>query len=60
MTIDEQIALYEKSVKNLTSFMKVSGMFELQNGQQYQLFDNLNENAITWKNYDMKNALQKN
>ena len=35
-------------------------MFELQNGQQYQLFDNLNENAITWKNYDMKNALQKN
>ena len=33
MSIDEQIKQYEEIVKNITSFMQFSGMFELKNGQ---------------------------
>ena len=47
------MALYEEIVKNVTSFMKLSGMFQMKNGMQYKLFENINQNAISWKQYDL-------
>ena len=60
LTIDEQIAQYEEIVRNITSFIEFSGMFELKNGQQFQLFESVNKDAITWKYYNLSNSLNKN
>lgn len=40
--------------------MEFSGMYELKNGQIYDIFENINKDAITWKNYNLSNELKMN
>jgi len=51
---------YNETVKQVVSFMKWDGLFELKNGSDYTLFNGLNPDPFTWKDYDLSNSLRMN
>lgn len=59
-SLDEQYAAYETNVKELVSYLKLYGMFELKDGQSYDIYNNINKDPFTWKEYDLGKGIVKN
>ena len=51
VSLSEQYANYNKTVADLAKYLKVGGMFELKDGQDYSSYNNINLNPFTWKDY---------
>ena len=36
----------------MSSYLNINGLFEIVKGQNYSLYNNINEDYITWKKYN--------
>ena len=45
---------------DLAKYLKVGGMFELKDGQDYSMYENINLNPFTWKDYNVEGSLRGN
>lgn len=53
-------ANYENDVKLISSYLIIGGMFETKMGQNYDLYNNINEDAFSWKFYSQNGTLSFN
>lgn len=60
MSLAEQYAAYNQTIKEISRYLSVNGMFEYKDGQTYATYDGINENAFTWKQYDLESTLRYN
>ena len=60
LTLAEKYALYNQTVAQIASYLELGGMFEMKDGQTYSIFNNSNEDAFTWKQYDLAASLYYN
>ena len=57
---DDNFIMYKKMVGKVIRYLKVGGMFEILDGQDYSLLGGLNTDRNTWKEYEIKKSFQVN
>lgn len=57
ISLEDSYAQYNQTVKDIAQYLKLVGMFEVKDGQSYSLFNDINEDPFTWKEYPLMDNL---
>jgi len=60
LTVEEKYKAYETNVREISTYLEISGMFETKFGQDYGIFNAINEDPFTWKQYPIEDNIQLN
>jgi len=59
-SLQDQYNQYNKTVKQLVKYIGMNGLFEVKDGQEYSVYNNLNKDPFTWKQYNASANLRLN